>query len=151
MPEVKGVKRFLNFLKIFCPHRNALIVIIVQNQNLDDMKEYLMLIREDVEAYKNMSSEEMQADIEKHVQWVGQLVEKGHFKGGNPLSPEGKTLKGQKQLVTDGPFIELKEGVSGYYFLLANSLEEAAEIARGCPSLQIGATLEVREIIQTGN
>jgi hypothetical protein len=62
----------------------------------------------------------------------------------------GKHIKGKAKLVTDGPYIELKEGVSGFYFLMADSLEQATEIAKGCPSLQIGGTLEIREIIQTG-
>jgi len=114
------------------------------------MKEYLMLIREDLSAYGSMTPEEVQKDIEKHVKWVEQLVANGNFKGGNPLSPQGKHIKAVDNLVTDGPYIELKEGISGYYFLTANSLEEASEIAQGCPSLEIGATLEIREIIQTG-
>lgn len=117
----------------------------------NDMKEYLMLIREDLSTYGSMSPEEMQKDIEKHVKWVETLVANGNFKGGNPLSPTGKHIKSGSQLVTDGPYIELKEGISGYYFLLAPSLEEASEIAQGCPSLEIGATLEIREIIQTEN
>ena len=112
------------------------------------MKEYLMLIRENLENYGKMTPEEMQKDIEKHVQWVEELVKNGNFKGGNPLSTKGNHIK--NKLVTDGPYIELKEGISGFYFLLANSLEEATEIAKGCPSLEIGATLEIRDIIQTG-
>lgn len=112
------------------------------------MKEYLMLIRENLENYGKMTPDEMQKDIEKHVQWVEELVKNRNFKGGNPLSPRGNHIK--NSLVTDGPYIELKEGISGFYFLLANSLEEATEIAKGCPSLEIGASVEIRDIIQTG-
>ncbi len=114
------------------------------------MKEFLMLIREDLGQYSQMTPEEMQKDIEQHMEWVGKLVASGNFKTGNPLSPEGKTVSGQKALLTDGPYIESKEGISGYYFLLADSLEQAAAIARDCPSLRLGATLELREVIQTG-
>lgn len=102
------------------------------------MKEYLMLIRENLEDYGKMSPEEMQEDIAKHVQWVEELVRKGHFKGGNPLSPEGKQITGKGRMATDGPYIEAKEAISGYYFLLANPLEEAAEIAKGCPAIEPG-------------
>jgi hypothetical protein len=114
------------------------------------MKEFLMLIREDLSSYGKMTPEEMQADIEKHIKWVESLVAKGHFKNGNPLMPIGKHIKGKNKLVTDGPYIETKEGVSGYYFLLADSLDQATEIAKGCPSLEQGS-LEIREVIQTGN
>lgn len=113
------------------------------------MKEYLMLIRESIDNYGKMTPEEMQEDIAQHVKWVEQLVENGNFKDGNPLSPEGNHIKGESKLVTDGPYIESKEGISGYYFLLANSLEEATEIAKGCPSLSMGGTVEIREIIQS--
>ena len=113
------------------------------------MKEYLMLIRENLENYGKMTPQEMQEDIEKHVEWVQKLVENGNFKGGNPLTPMGKYVKGTDKIVTDGPYVEAKEGVSGFYFLLADSLDEATKIAKGCPSLTIGGTVEIREIIQT--
>jgi hypothetical protein len=113
------------------------------------MKEYLMLIREDLNTYGKMTPQEMQDDIAKHVGWVEELVKNGNFKGGNPLMPMGKSIKGSEKVVTDGPYIEAKEGVSGYYFLMANSLEEATQIAKGCPSLAVGGILEIREIIDT--
>ena len=112
------------------------------------MKEYLLLIREDLASYGTMTPEEMQKDVAAHVKWVEELVAKGHFKEGNPLMPEGKFIRGKSPVVTDGPYVESKEGISGYYFLLANSLEEAAEIAKGCPSLNMGGAVELREIMQ---
>ncbi len=108
-----------------------------------------MLIRENLENYGKMTPQEMQEDIESHVKWVEELIKNGNFKGGNPLAPTGKHVKGNDKFVTDGPYIEAKEGVSGFCFLLAGSLEEAIEIAGGCPSLNTGGTVEVREIIQT--
>lgn len=110
------------------------------------MNEYLMLIREDLENAANMSAEAMQNDIAEHVRWVEELVQKGHFKGGDPLSPEGKHIRGAAGLVTDGPYVELKEGISGYYFLLAESLEQVTEIAKTCPALKSGCSLELRPI-----
>lgn len=108
------------------------------------MKEFLMLIRENAN-YGEVSFDEMHTDIQEHMVWVESLVEKGHFKEGNPLEAKGTVIKGG--LVTDGPFVETKECVSGYYFILAESLEEATEIAKGCPDLKRGSTLEIREIM----
>ena len=49
--------------------------------------------------------------------------------------------------VTDGPFVEVKELVGGYMIVLAASLEEAIEVARGCPGLvRPGSGVEVIEI-----
>lgn len=109
------------------------------------MKEFLLLIREAAD-YGSHSLEDLQADIQLHVKWVESLVQQGFFKDGNPLEANGAVLSGHH--VTDGPYIETKECISGYYFLLAPSLEKAVEIARGCPDLARGASLEVREIIQ---
>ncbi|RQO69525.1 hypothetical protein DBR43_15730 [Pedobacter sp. KBW06] len=111
------------------------------------MKEFLMLIRENAD-YGEMTAQQMQDDIEKQIKWVEELMAKGNFKDANPLSPEGAHAKGN--VITDGPYVESKECISGYYFLLANSLEEATELAKGCPSLAIGASVEVREVIQVG-
>jgi hypothetical protein len=110
------------------------------------MKEFLLLIREDA-AYGTLSVEEMQADIEEHMAWVESLIKNGNFKDGNPLDASGFTIK--NNIVTDGPYIETKECISGYYFLLASSLADAKELAKGCPALKNGANLEVREIINT--
>jgi len=82
------------------------------------MKEFLLLIRENVD-YGDLSVEDMQANIQEHIKWVETLVENGNFKDGNPLDSAGVTLK--DGIATDGPYVETKECVSGYYFLLANS------------------------------
>lgn len=112
------------------------------------MKEFLLLIREDAN-YGQLSVEEMQADIKKHIAWVEGLIAKGQFKDGNPLDANGTLIKGKDKIVTDGPYIESKECISGYYFLLANSLEEATEIAKYCPALELGVTIELREVMLT--
>lgn len=103
-----------------------------------------MLIREGAD-YGKLSAEDMQADIAEHMAWVEGLMQQGHFKDGNPLEATGVSIKGDA--ITDGPFVEAKECISGYYFLLAGSLEEATGIAKGCPDLKRGATLELREIM----
>jgi len=47
----------------------------------------------------------------------------------------------------DGPFVEAKELVGGYMIVSAASLEEAVEVARGCPGLvRPGSGVEVIEI-----
>lgn len=114
------------------------------------MREFLMLIRENPENAK-LSPEEMQRELEMHMQWFNTLVERGQFKDGNPLDFEGATIRGKDKIVTDGPFVESKECVSGYYFLLAEDLSSAIEIAKGCPTLDFGGAVEVREVIITGN
>ena len=59
-----------------------------------------------------------------------------------------KHIKGNTKLITDGPFIEAKELVSGFYMLAAKDFEEASELARGCPILRLGGAVEVREVME---
>jgi len=110
------------------------------------MIEFLLLIRENAD-YGNVSVQDMQADIQAHIEWVETLVASGNFREGNPLEAKGTTLK--NGLVTDGPYVEMKECISGYYILLADSLEQATILVKDCPDFRTGATLELREIINT--
>ena len=78
--------------------------------------------------------------------WFERMSDQGQMKSGHQLAPEGKVLSGRKG-VTDGPFAESKEGIAGYWFIQAASLEEAVEIGKGTPLLGIGHTIERRPII----
>jgi len=55
-------------------------------------------------------------------------------------------LSGRKITVTDGPFTEAKEIVGGYLIVSAGSLEEATTMSKGCPVLEEGGSVEVRQI-----
>jgi hypothetical protein len=73
------------------------------------------------------------------------LVDEGKMKRGQRLTYEGKTIA-RKNAITDGPYGESKEVIGGYWFILANNLDEAAEIAKGNPCLNCGLFSEVRPI-----
>jgi hypothetical protein len=104
--------------------------------------EYLVISRGHWD--KDLSSEEIQIAIDKFYTWIDRLVEEGKMKPGQRLAREGKIVS--KHSVTDGPFAEAKEVIGGYWFILANSLEEAAELAAGNPCLACGLVYEVRPI-----
>jgi len=68
--------------------------------------------------------------------------------GLHPLSKGARVAFGKGQpVVTDGPFIEAKEVLGGYWILQLNSKEEAVEWARRCPA-QEGDVIEIREIFE---
>ncbi|HEY3929952.1 MAG TPA: YciI family protein [Candidatus Koribacter sp.] len=50
-----------------------------------------------------------------------------------------------KPIVTDGPYIETKETVGGYWMVRLNSKEEAVEWAKKCP-MQNNETIEIRQV-----
>jgi hypothetical protein len=104
--------------------------------------EYLLLFR-NTGWHKDLSPEEIQQNMARFTAWFEQLSKKGQFKGGGPLMHDGKILTG-RHTVTDGPFAESKEAIAGFFIIQAESLEQAVEIAKGCPGLGFGQTVEVR-------
>lgn len=79
-------------------------------------------------------------------EWTKWLMESGNYVDSNPLHASGRYVT-RDVVISDGPFIESKEGVSGYYLIRAESLEQAVSIAQDCPLLKQGkAGVEVRPL-----
>ena len=75
------------------------------------------------------------------------LSREGKARAGQPLTDKGKIISGKKgQKVVDGPFAESKEAIGGYFLLLLDDFNEALEIAKECPALDYGLTVEVRPV-----
>jgi hypothetical protein len=92
------------------------------------------------------SPQQMQQQMQKWGAWIQQLTKSGNFKAGEPLERGGKVLTGKKKLVTDGPYAEAKDLVGGYLLVSAKTVDDAVELARGCPILEADGTVEVRAI-----
>ena len=79
--------------------------------------------------------------------WVERLSFQGTLEQGKPLGLGGRVVAGPKgERVTDGPYAEAKEVVAGYVMVRAANLDAATELAKGCPGLAIGLTVEVRPL-----
>jgi len=111
------------------------------------MKEFMMIFIGADYKDQGLSPEETQIQMGRWFQWVDQLKEKGIYKGGNALTPAGKTIFGKDQIITDGPFAESKELVGGYFIVNAKSLDDAIDLAKDYPDFEYGGTVEVREVI----
>jgi hypothetical protein len=109
------------------------------------MNEFMMIFRNTASGEKP-TPEQMQQSIKHWQDWMGSIAAQGKFTGTNRLGSEGKTLK-PGNVVTDGPYAEVKEIVGGYLIVKANSIDEALKLAEGCPILQIGGHVEVRNVI----
>jgi hypothetical protein len=72
--------------------------------------------------------------------------------GGNQLQPvETATtvrVEGGQMLLTDGPFVEAKEHLGGYYLVEADELDDALEIAARIPAARMGGAIEVRPLVE---
>jgi hypothetical protein len=95
------------------------------------------------------SPEDRQKQMEKWMAWFREIGAKGHVKDpGHPLERTGKIVAGKPIAVSDGPFAEAKDVIGGYTLIQANDLAQAAEIAKGCPILDVGGSVEVRPVMQ---
>jgi hypothetical protein len=111
------------------------------------MSEFILLFRGGDTHTAQQSPEKWQAHMQKWMQWMDGLQKEGKFVGAQPLHQTGKTLKGSKKVVTDGPFPEGKEIVGGYLICKADTYDQAVEIAKGCPILEFDdGIVEVREV-----
>ena len=93
---------------------------------------------------RDKSPEEIQQAIDAFYVWIDGLIQEGRMKPGQRLTTKGVVVS--KAGMTDGPFTEAKEIVGGYWFFVADSLEEAARLAAQNPCLACGLTYEVRPI-----
>lgn len=114
------------------------------------MKEFMFLYRGgDQKWMTSASAEEKQAVMAKWGAWLGALGEKGQLvAGGSPLEHAGKRLLKKDGVLTDIASAEVKELVSGYSIIKADSFEQAAAIARECPIFRMeGAQVEIRVVL----
>src|SRR3954470_22128293 len=114
------------------------------------MSEFMFLFRaSDAEAREHMGTpERAQRSMQTWLSWIRDLEAKGHLANpGQPLDRGGKVIRGNKQVVTDGPYAESKDLVLGYIVVAARDLDQAVELARGCPMLEgQSGSVEVRPI-----
>jgi len=111
------------------------------------MKDFMFIFR-GASGAANFSPEEMQNHMQKWFAWIDKLKAKNIYVSGEPLTPAGKTVKGAKVVVTDGPFAESKEVIGGFFLIKSDSLEEATELAKDCPDLPLNGSVEVREVMK---
>jgi hypothetical protein len=106
------------------------------------VSEYLVLSRGQWDEDKTPM--QIQGAIDRFYEWHGRLVAEGKMKPGQRLAREGKRIF--RDGVQDGPFAETKEVIGGYWFVLARSLEDAANIAAENPCLACGLSYEIRPV-----
>ena len=112
------------------------------------MKDYVLVFRRDTgNAEGQPSPEQMQGMMKGWHDWMGSIAAQNKLvNSGNRLGSEGKVVK-PNNVITDGPYVEIKEAIGGYITVKADSIDEAAKLAEGCPILSIGGNVEVRPVV----
>jgi hypothetical protein len=111
------------------------------------MADFMLVMKGDHHSWNGMSADEKQRVMEKYYAFVHRLKRENRFKGGSALKHGGVQLRAEKGIViVDGPFAETKEALNGYFVFEAENHDEAVAIARECPALTHGETVEVFEL-----
>lgn len=113
------------------------------------MKEFLFIYRREANADSDVqwSPERIQALMKPWQDWLGSLAAQNKLVDrGNRLDGDGSVVK-PNNIVTNGPYVEMKEAVGGYSIIRAKDLTDASELAKGCPILMVGGSVEVRTIL----
>ena len=114
------------------------------------MEKFLLLIREDINRLRQ-SQEGHSKRIQEMMRWVEALGESGNYLGGEPLVTIGRYVS-KEIVLSDGPFIEAKESISGYVFINAENLEQAVSMAQTCPYVMDDTmVIEVRPVMALEN
>ena len=112
------------------------------------MEKFLFIIREDLSKLKQWNEEQRYEAIREMDKWVRSLVEKGSYISGDALHIAGSYVN-KAQVLSDGPFIEAKEGISGFMFMEATDMQDAISMAQSCSFVQRGEmAIEVRPLME---
>lgn len=109
------------------------------------MNEFLLTIHRDLTSKDaNPSPEEMKSAAKPYQDWIAGIAAQNKLVDTpKRWDLDGRFVK-QGNVVKNGPYAEVKESIGGLFLIRANDYDEAVEIAKGCPIIQYGATVEVR-------
>jgi hypothetical protein len=110
---------------------------------------YMLLIQSGgVEGFDELPENEQNAIYGEYMA----ISEAPGVSDGNQLQPaETATtvrVEDGKTLTTDGPFVETKEALGGYYLFEADDLDAAIEMAARIPAARLGGAVEVRPVVE---
>lgn len=112
------------------------------------MKKFALLFRQPSYDYSTASPKEMGALTQKWTDWANNIQKQGKLEStGTRLHPEGKVLK-PGGVITDGPFVEIRERLGSFLIVNAENIDEAITLAHGCPVLDANGSVEIRPILE---
>jgi hypothetical protein len=96
---------------------------------------------------KPRSPEQEKESGERWRSWEQALTKAGHSVTGAQLDAGGRCVTAVDTVV-DGAFVS-DHVMGGYFVVSASTLDQATDLAKGCPVLKNGGTVEVRPVMHT--
>jgi hypothetical protein len=114
---------------------------------------YLLLIYADEAIDAARSEADQAANMDNWMSYTADFQKSGKMLGGEALMPVAtattvRAKAGGGVLTTDGPFVETKEALGGYYMIDAANLDEAIEWSSKMPVIAGGGCVEIRPIVE---
>jgi hypothetical protein len=115
------------------------------------MPKYMLVLRGDVTLdYSKFTPDDFATILAEYEAWGGKLAAEGRLDRGHKLTDQGGKViwpkgKGKGVEVKDGPYVETKEVVGGYYIVKADNYDHAVKLCQGHPNFRFGS-IEVREV-----
>lgn len=110
---------------------------------------YLCLVYQDEKALGALSGSEYDALVAEVLAYNEEMRQSGHYVASNALelieSATSLRVRDGKVSITDGPFVETKEQLGGYYLIEARDLNDAIRVASKFPPARLGG-VEVRPV-----
>jgi hypothetical protein len=111
--------------------------------------QYLLMLYANEAGWSNMTKDQQQQGMAAYTAYTEALKKAGVWKGSNRLQPINSAttvrVADGKSQVLDGPYIDSKEQLGGYYLIDVPDLDSAISWAARCPSASHG-TVEVRPV-----
>jgi hypothetical protein len=108
--------------------------------------QFLMIVRFKTD-FKPSSNEEIQTNIKKWQEYMGNLAQSGDLVAGYRPTNEGATISGKGKSLKPIPYVADNELVSSVLIIKAENIDAAKAIANKCPVFELGGSVEVRAMM----
>lgn len=112
---------------------------------------YILLVHHNEDNFARMPESQQRQMRDESVRLANDIHANGQYVDAAPLQPTSKTtsvrVRDGNPVVTDGPFVETREHLGGYYLVDVRNLDEAVDIAARIPGARLGA-VEIRPVVE---
>ncbi len=112
----------------------------------EELTEFMILLRGG--DFEGRSPAEQQRIVTELVAWAGALRQQGRFRAGDELADGGRVLVQEEGQVIGRTFTMPSDGIGGYFIIAARDYDEAIALASGCPQLDYGGSVELRQLVR---